>query len=311
MKRRIMLLVAALLIGIAGSRAESSEAFYAKAETLLAADDYDGAVQAFTQAGDYTDAAARAKETLYRQAGRLLSRGQDAEAYEAYRRLRGFWDVDDILKKTPRLRRAFIDVRFAPGKRLTFGRYEQDGDPGTGPEPIEWIVLEKRKDRALLLSVYALDARPYNDLYTEVTWEYSALRDWLNLDFVPAAFLPEEQAFVLSSYVTNENDQGYSHWRTRSGRGTRDSAFLLSYLQTRRYETRVEDLLTCAPTAYALTRGIEADGDRCSWWLRSPGEYQDYAAYIGPDGALGSEYVTKDTFGVRPAFWIDLTNDPI
>ena len=39
---------------------------------------------------------------------------------------------------------AFADVpEVSEGDILLFGRYEQDGDPDNGPEPLQWLVLQE------------------------------------------------------------------------------------------------------------------------------------------------------------------------
>ena len=57
------------------------------------------------------------------------------------------------------------------GDVVTFGCYEQDDDASNGPEPIEWLVLDADGETATLISRYGLDAKPYNDAYTAVTWK--------------------------------------------------------------------------------------------------------------------------------------------
>ena len=44
---------------------------------------------------------------------------------------------------------------------MTIGRYEQDDDSLNGREGIAWIVLERNDQRAVLISKYALDAKPF------------------------------------------------------------------------------------------------------------------------------------------------------
>lgn len=46
------------------------------------------------------------------------------------------------------------------------------------------------------------------------------------------------------------------------------------------------------------------------WWLRSPGYYQDTAAYVNHDGVVyeHGDYVDCDDFGVRPGLNINLDN---
>ena len=48
------------------------------------------------------------------------------------------------------------------GDYVTFGTYEQDNNLKNGAEAIEWQVLDKKDCKVLLLSKYALDAKPYN-----------------------------------------------------------------------------------------------------------------------------------------------------
>ena len=288
---------------------------YAKGKALFAAGKYKDAAAAFDGAGNYQDAAQQAKESRYLYAGQLVETENYREAYLVYRQIRGFGDVDSILAKNRKIRAAFIAPYKTPGTIVTYGHYEQDDDETNGPEPIEWIVAGARENRALLISRYALEMRAYNDKFTEITWEFSAIRDWLNLDFIEAAFSPEEQKGVLSRYVDNSEVQGYTRWRTKGGRGTHDRVFLLSYIQTRRY-LKDEQALACEPTAYALAHKAEITpiGEPTTtggWWLRSPGEYQDYAAYIAEDGTLKHDFVTNPSYGIRPAFWIDLSIDPM
>ena len=45
----------------------------------------------------------------------------------------------------------------------------------------------------------------------------------------------------------------------------------------------------------------------CLWWLRSPGRYQCYGAFVDYDGSLVFYYdFYVDYSAVRPAFWLNL-----
>ena len=91
----------------------------------------------------------------------------------------------------------------AVGDICYFGAYEQDNDLTNGKEPIEWLVLDVQGDKALLLSKYGLDAKPYNTTYADVTWETCTLRKWLNDDFLKTAFSEDEQKAILTTEVDN------------------------------------------------------------------------------------------------------------
>ena len=47
-----------------------------------------------------------------------------------------------------------------PGDIVIFGSYEQDNDESNGTEDIEWLVLAREDNKALLISKYALDVQP-------------------------------------------------------------------------------------------------------------------------------------------------------
>ena len=205
------------------------------------------------------------------------------------------------------------------GNIVTFGRYEQDNDTTNGPEEIEWIVLDydEREQKALLLSKYGLDAKPYNTEYKATTWEQCSLRNWLNGEFLQTAFTSEEQAAIPATAVDNSSSQGYSQWQTDGGKNTQDQVFLLSYAETNRYLNVTNNINIKArvtPTAYATARGAYCskidqtiDGKPAIWWwLRSPGRNRRLAAVVSAAGSLSGSYVNHGNNVIRPAFWINL-----
>ncbi len=203
---------------------------------------------------------------------------------------------------------------------VTFGHYPQTA-AGTDRTPIEWLVLEVQGDKALLISRYGLDVKPYNEKYVDITWEKCTLRAWLNGTFLNKAFTAQERSGIMLTDVDNGNSQGYGNWSTSNGNDTQDKVFLLSYAEAYKYlgvtyndsrnmKSRV------APTAYALEQGAwksenkTADGTNAGWWwLRSPGNSQIYAANVGNDGSLDYDDVNDDSGCVRPALWINLESD--
>lgn len=205
----------------------------------------------------------------------------------------------------------------SPGDIITFGRYEQDNNMQNGPEGIEWIVLEVREGKAFLVSRCGLDMIQYHTKNAEITWEECSIRQWLNNDFLNAAFTPEEQAKILLTEVDNSSSQSY--WNTDGGKNTMDYIFLLSYAEANQYfgvtyggEDNVKARVK--PTAYALARGSGShglyrteDNERAGWWfLRSRGYYLHSSSNVNCSGAL--DRVSFDRIGqaVRPALWLDL-----
>lgn len=96
------------------------------------------------------------------------------------------------------------------GSEITFGHYEQDEDLTNGQEPIEWIVLDvdEENQKAFLLSKYCLETKVVYPERVPMYWGASTLREWMNGEFLNAAFTAEEQEKILTTTVTNENPHG-------------------------------------------------------------------------------------------------------
>ena len=193
----------------------------------------------------------------------------------------------------------------AVGDVVTFGRYEQDNDSSNGKEEVEWVVLAKDGNKALLISKYALDCQQYNSSKVDITWETCNLRSWLNGTFMNAAFSDAEQKQIITSKVTADRNPDYS---TDPGKDTTDKVFLLSITEANKYFSTDAER-QCIPTAYARAKGCLVNLDNnCWWWLRSPGNGSDNASGVNTNGSiLGyGDYVYFDYVAVRPALWINL-----
>ena len=188
---------------------------------------------------------------------------------------------------------------------IIFGAYEQDNKTSNGKEDIEWLVLEVKDGKALVISKYALDHKPYNTSETDVTWETCTLRKWLNNDFINAAFSAEEKAMIPTVTVSADKNPKYD---TNPGNATQDQVFLLSITDVNKYFSS-GGARQCKPTNFAVANGAyKCDNGNCSWLLRSPGHNQDIAAEVTDDGyvfVVGSS-CGNALCGVRPALWIDL-----
>ena len=195
------------------------------------------------------------------------------------------------------------------GAVVMFGSYEQDNQPDNGAEPIEWLVFAQSEGKALLVSRYALDCQPYNAGKADVSWSESSLREWLNGEFLHAAFTDEERSAIVKTAVGNR-EEANGEWATDAGAETQDSVFLLSYAQAIRY-FEPEEIRKLAGTPYAREQGARFLGitsigiGETDWWLRSPGKDQDEACYVDVRGSLGSRSVS-DKLGIRPALLLDM-----
>ncbi len=199
-------------------------------------------------------------------------------------------------------------VTVSVGDIITFGRYEQDNNIINGKEDIEWIVLAKADNRILIISKYALDCRPYNTSYTDVTWETCTLRKWLNNNFINSAFTADEKAMIPTVTVSAYKNPNYS---TNPGNATQDQVFLLSITEANKYFSS-DSARQCKATEYAVAGGayVNSDNGNCWWWLRSPGYDPPFAATVLKYGHVYEHgyYVDIDYYAVRPALWIDLNS---
>lgn len=183
-------------------------------------------------------------------------------------------------------------------------------------DAIEWLILEVKDGKVLLLSKYALDCKQYNTSGINVTWETCSLRKWLNDEFVNVAFTDDEKAMISMVTVSADKNPKYD---TNPGNDTQDKVFLLSITEANKYFD-LGSARQCKPTAYAIADGayVNDSNGNCWWWLRSPGYNQDYVANVGSDGgvrelgisgggvSVGGRYVHYDDIAVRPALWINL-----
>lgn len=174
---------------------------------------------------------------------------------------------------------------------MRFGRYEQDGDKENGAEPIEWLVLEERDGKALLISRYALSAKEFKESGKKANWETSDVREWLNGEFIAKAFDEREQLALESTLI--------DEYLT-------DHVFLLDRGEAQRYFA--DDSARRLEPAPAIRKRVSVKNDCCSWWLRSSGESSSsYAMYVDAQGEISAKGkgVSSDSIAVRPAMWVN------
>ena len=213
----------------------------------------------------------------------------------------------DIPEPTASLSVDFLDAR--PGKTFTFGRYEQDEEV-EGAEPIEWVILEVKSDRVLVVSKLGLEALPYNKSGDRTTWEHSSIRTWLKDDFYYTAFSEDEQAQILQTNNLADDDKDAQR---KQGNDTIDYVFLLSITEANKYiinnSSLEDDEHCCKPSPYAYDNvEVISDGKYCWWWLRTVAEDSKKACSINSDGTLnyGTREVSWKQGAVRPAMWLSL-----
>lgn len=186
---------------------------------------------------------------------------------------------------------------FEVGDSIFFGSYEQDNSVSNGNEEIEWIVLGKDYNKALLISKYVLDCKPYDlvDNSNSCSWETCSLRKWLNGDFIAAAFNNVEQAVILDSVIT-EYENLAPEGTPPPDDAIIDRVFILNEREVTTYFQSLESQ-NCFPTEFAIAQGADYTDKGCYWWLRSSKGW--FKAGDGKSLAPGIS-------GVRPAIWIKI-----
>ena len=183
-----------------------------------------------------------------------------------------------------------IGYQYDVGESVWFGNYPQNID-GT-QKPIEWIILKREGNKALLLSKYVLDAKKYNRTWKDITWETSSIRRWLNKDFYALAFNDIEQKRIMEKYFY-KND-------------ITDKVFLLSVGAVESLFKNDEERKAKA-TEYARKKGLTEHETKCSvWWLQSSDISNWDAPVVSDRGWISSSRANHEYEGVRPALWINL-----
>lgn len=114
------------------------------------------------------------------------------------------------------------DEDISIGDYITFGTYEQDNDTYNGKEAIEWIVLDIKDGKMLVISRCGLDFQRYNEEGTDNEWEVCTLRKWLNRTFFNSAFSEEEQNMIPTVVVPAHRNPTHN---TYPGNSVEDKIF--------------------------------------------------------------------------------------
>ena len=201
---------------------------------------------------------------------------------------------------------------------VLFGSYPQKDINGIEREPIEWIVLDRQGNRALLLSKYILDCKCYENEYKKTDWENCSLRKWLNELFYNYTFNIYEQNCIHSVNLINADN---AEFKVDGGNNTTDKVFCLSIDEVKKYfgqsslDTDHPKLATRG-TEYAkvvdenfnlwVNSRQEWYNGNSSFWLRSPGKNNHTAADVYSYGHIDIDghVVDNHYFGVRPAIWV-------
>jgi len=197
-----------------------------------------------------------------------------------------------------------------------------------------WRVLDVQNGKALLLLEQVLAHLPYHGHAGNIDWENCTLRKELNGNFYNS-LSEDTRARVVKTHLENRNNLWYG---TNGGKDTHDYVFLLDlhdidtyfgnsgdYVNKRRMDLNdnghewlekpfIEyDYGRIISNNYDKDREIkssykETTNAKSSWWLRSPGQYNNKVAIVWSNGVIqvnGADVsCTISCDGVRPALWV-------
>jgi len=195
------------------------------------------------------------------------------------------------------------------GDEVQFGAYEQDNNAENGAEAIDWMVLEVKDGKALLLSKYVLDVSYFYPDEASFYWYNCSVRQFLEGNFADRAFTDEEKAKMnLTNVKILPNDYYFDDIPTDGGMDS--CIFILSIDELVSYLG--EDGLKAAATEYAKNRegfGINLPvlGDGASYWVRNYGCCFKAVGTITIEGEYdpyGAFWWSSCSRGIRPAMWV-------
>ena len=183
-------------------------------------------------------------------------------------------------------------------------------------EPIEWEIILKSYNSYCVVSKLVLDWQswdlskektiigevPFNHmlpLYYFNNYKSSALRKWLNNDFLNIAFNETERSKIKKFYVDNSASSTYYETNENFCANTIDNIFLLSLSETINLNF---NFVTTATNFARYKSGYSSHYPYAGrWWTRSPAENSSYTGFLIDEKGYYWRYVVDGTYGIRPA----------
>lgn len=177
------------------------------------------------------------------------------------------------------------------GETVFYGKYEQDNDPQNGKEKIEWIILDVKDEKALLLSKKGLFASKTTS--EKYGWKTSVLRKNLNNSFYNNSFSVKEKQSIKSN-----RSMCY-------GQTVKDNAFVLSKAEFEKY-LYIEGVESTPVSEYVLNtyeQNLDKLGTDYETWLRDDQKDAINVFYGGYYDTIYESYISA----VRPAIWVSVS----
>lgn len=189
------------------------------------------------------------------------------------------------LKTTPEAKYCDDEDYYELGDTVKFGSYWID-ESYESTEPLHWSIIDRKDDYYLLVCDNVIDYGFFDSNDSNVSYENSELRKWLNETFFNYFFSEAEKDRInTTDFVVNGTE--YGSYSTYS-----DKVFILSADEIDIYLYASDIAIYATPTPFAVMMGAETKENNSgvcysSYWLRDSNN-------------------TNKKEGIRPAIWVDL-----
>jgi serine/threonine protein kinase len=175
-------------------------------------------------------------------------------------------------------------------------------------EPIKWRILQRDNTTAFLLSDIILDIQPYHKETEEIFWGESHIRNWLNKNFMEAAFISQEQQMIEAMKRLNVADNAYGMPENY----TMDKIFLLSEEEISETSNAQRYGFSKSASSYDKARKSESSQyakDTSWWWIQAVD--MENGVRVGADGWISKNgyYILKYNAGIRSALSLNLSSN--
>ena len=237
---------------------------------------------------------------------------------------------DEELSKTVKVTKTFEEsAKLGPmHDTIKFGKYEQDNNLTNGKEDIEWYVLKKENDKALIMSKDILDLQVYdydrNRSYMGYgsRFDSSFLYEWLNLKFVNDAFDAKE--------IKNISDTGLYDEKKEYNDTKKESEIIKKYYLTKAFILTIDEIneylndgakMKAGAYASKYVQGIEnkaggifvnSKNGFSPYWTRTYKAEDVYTGYnrghtvIVDNSSIADVGCDSIDIGVRPVLWVNI-----
>lgn len=185
------------------------------------------------------------------------------------------------------------------GDKITFGNHE-------------WLVLDIQNNTILIITKNITETRYYHHTDTNMTWDKSDLRKYLNDEFYTNFDETDKSRIITVTNINQENQ----FFGINGGQDTQDSIFILSLGEFVHYfcdDISAQQLANkecdglCEIKYYSSRRRVKYGDKFSAIWLRSPGCYEFHGVYVNANGcikAAGDRF--NRIYGIRPALWLKI-----